>query len=103
MNQGMITRRRAVGLATALGSVGSATALAACGAAATGSDATKKTVAPANLNFATLYKEDPSWLLSKAQLSKFEEKFPNVKVQPDWIIGATTDYLKKVQTYLAAG
>jgi multiple sugar transport system substrate-binding protein len=102
MKQGTITRRRAVGVAAAFGSISSVTALAACGASAAGGEI-KKTVAPATLNFATLYKEDPSWLLSKQQLTKFEAQFPNVKVQPDWIIGATTDYLKKVQTYLAAG
>ncbi len=60
-------------------------------------------VAPASIAFATLYKEDPSWQLSKRQLSDFEAKFPNIKVEPDWISGSTTDYLKKVQTYFASG
>ena len=80
-------------------------ALAACGAPAgsTGSGDTQKTVAPASLNFATLYKEDPSWQLSRKQMADFESQFPTIKVQTDWITGSTGDYLKKVQTYLAGG
>jgi multiple sugar transport system substrate-binding protein len=96
-----LTRRRLTGGAAVMGG---AVALAACGApAATGGQDAAGSAAPATLTFATLYKEDPSWNLSKQQLAKFEQKFPNVKVQPDWITGSTTDYLKKVQTYLAAG
>jgi ABC-type glycerol-3-phosphate transport system substrate-binding protein len=94
----MQTRRT---LITAGAALSGAAALAAC--AAPGAQGTAKTTAPATLSFATLYKEDPSWNLSKAQLTKFEEKFPTIKVQADWIPGSTGDYLKKVQTYLAAG
>lgn len=79
-----------------------AAALAACGAPA-GTGSASKSAAPATLSFATLYKEDPSWLLSKEQLARFGQKFPTINVQPDWIPNSTGDYLKKVQTYLAAG
>src|SRR5687768_18602692 len=98
----MQTRRT---LFTAVAALSGTAALAACGAPQgdAGAGAGSKSTAPATLSFATLYKEDPSWNLSKAQLTKFEEKFPTVKVQADWIPGSTGDYLKKVQTYLAAG
>ncbi|HEU5316027.1 MAG TPA: extracellular solute-binding protein, partial [Chloroflexota bacterium] len=97
----MTTRRSMLSAGVALAG---GVALAACGApAGSAGSAGSKTAAPATLNFATLYKEDPSWLLSKEQLTKFEQKFPTIKVQPDWIPNSTGDYLKKVQTYLAAG
>ncbi len=96
----MLTRRTLI--STTAGLAGGL-ALAACGAPAAGGAAGAKSNAPATLSFATLYKEDPSWLLSKEQLNRFAQKFPNVKVEPDWIPNSTGDYLKKVQTYLAAG
>lgn len=79
--------------------------LAGCGQAgvAVESSTGAKSAAPVNLSFATLYKEDPSWNLSRRQLAKFEAKFPHIKVHTDWITGSTSDYLKKVQTYLAGG
>jgi multiple sugar transport system substrate-binding protein len=87
--------------------VAAAAALAAAPLAAVACGQTaapaKQASGPATLYFATLYKEDPSWLLSKQQLDQFNAQFPNIKVQPDWITGSTTDYLKKVQTYLAGG
>jgi hypothetical protein len=96
------TRRAIVAAGAALTA---SAAIVACGAPAAGTEGgtTQKTAAPANLNFATLYKEDPSWQLSKRQMADFEAKFPNIKVQTDWITGSTGDYLKKVQTYLAGG
>ncbi|HET7771779.1 MAG TPA: sugar ABC transporter substrate-binding protein, partial [Chloroflexota bacterium] len=98
----MQTRRT---LFTTVAALAGAAALAACGAPQgdAGAGAGSKSTAPATLSFATLYKEDPSWNLSKAQLTKFEQKFPHIKVTPDWIPGSTGDYLKKAQTYLAAG
>src|SRR5688572_12844493 len=100
----MQTRRT---LLTTTATLFGAAALAACGAppggAGAGAGAGSKSTAPATLSFATLYKEDPSWNLSMAQLTKFEQKFPHIKVTPDWIPGSTGDYLKKAQTYLAAG
>jgi multiple sugar transport system substrate-binding protein len=97
-----VTRRHAITSNAALALAYGTTAL---GAAACGTRETSPapSVAPATIGFASLYKEDPSWQLSKRQLADFEAKHPTIKVQPDWITGATTDYLAKVQTYFAAG
>ncbi|HEX2034066.1 MAG TPA: sugar ABC transporter substrate-binding protein [Chloroflexota bacterium] len=95
------TRRRLLGQA---GGLAGATWLgAACGPGGAREGAAPAAGEPATVGFATLYKEDPSWQLSRQQLADFEAKHPRVRVEADWITGSTTDYLKKLQTYLAGG
>lgn len=100
---GGISRRRLIGGAGAVASAG-LLGLAATGCGSGGGTAgSAASAAPVTLSFASLYKEDPSWQLSKRQLADFESKSPNIKVQADWISGSTTDYLAKMQTYFAGG